>query len=186
MLYQYSNIIIWKQHLAFTSCEHQWWFPLYFIYILMCYTIILHSFTSDLLLCGAIVIWFMGSLEKQVSPLRLLQSQHFKHIKQGPSFFHNSNNFQTHVERTARIWGTCKEDNKWDERSLSEMYVSIRNVVCDREDFFMKRQTSHFCSVFCSHVLEKCFRFTKWTWLVFSQGSPYVRRKRESFPSWYT
>ena len=128
MLYQYSNIIIWKQHLAFTSCEHQWWFPLYFIYILMCYTIILHSFTSDLLLCGAIVIWFMGSLEKQVPPLRLLQSQHFKHIKRGPYFFRDLKNFQTHVERAARIWGTWKEDNKWDERSLSEMYVSIRNL----------------------------------------------------------
>ena len=94
----------------------------------MCYTIIIHSFTSDLLLFGAIVIWFMGSLEKQVPPLRLLQSQHFKHIKRGPYFFHNSNNFQAHVERTARIWGTWKEDNKRDERSLLEMYVSIRNL----------------------------------------------------------
>ena len=42
--------------------------------------------------------------------------------------FHNLKNFQKHVERAARIWGTWKEDNKWDERSLSEMYVSIRNL----------------------------------------------------------
>jgi hypothetical protein len=70
----------------------------------------------------------MGSLEKQVPPLQLLQSQHFKHIKQGPYFFSDLKNFQTHVERAARIWETWKEDNKWDERSLSEMYVSIRNL----------------------------------------------------------
>ena len=94
----------------------------------MCYTLILHSFTSDLLLCGAIVIWFMGSLEKNAPPIRLLQSQHFKHIKQGPYFFCDLNNFQKHAERAARIKGTWKEDNKWDERSLSEMYVSIRNL----------------------------------------------------------
>eukprot|EP00957_Ditylum_brightwellii_P015072 1137146-Ditylum_brightwellii.AAC.1 len=62
----------------------------------------------------------MGSLEKQVPPLHLLQSQHFKHIKRGPYFFHNLKNFQTRVERAARIWETRKEDNKWDERSLSE------------------------------------------------------------------
>eukprot|EP00957_Ditylum_brightwellii_P154356 11746127-Ditylum_brightwellii.AAC.1 len=62
----------------------------------------------------------MRSLEKQAPPLGLLQSQHFKHIKRGPYFFHDLNNFQTHVERAARISGTWKEDNKWDERSLLE------------------------------------------------------------------
>ena len=94
----------------------------------MCYTIILHSFTSYLSLCGAIMMWFMRSLEKQVPPLRLLQSQHFKHIKRGPYCFRDLKNFQTHIERTARIWGTWNEGNKWDERSLSEMYVSTRNL----------------------------------------------------------
>ena len=74
------------------------------------------------------MIWFMELLEKQVPPLWLLQSQHFKHIKRGPYFFCNLKNFQKHVERAARIKGTWKEDNKWDERSLLEMYVSIRNL----------------------------------------------------------
>eukprot|EP00957_Ditylum_brightwellii_P104388 7950424-Ditylum_brightwellii.AAC.1 len=60
----------------------------------------------------------MGSLEKQVPPLQLLQSQHFEHIKQGPYFFRVLKNFQTHVERAARIKGTWKDDNKWNERSL--------------------------------------------------------------------
>eukprot|EP00957_Ditylum_brightwellii_P127376 9712600-Ditylum_brightwellii.AAC.1 len=62
----------------------------------------------------------MGSLKKQVPPLQLLQSQHFKHIKQGPYFFHDLKNFQKHVESATRIRGTWNEDNKWDERSLSE------------------------------------------------------------------
>eukprot|EP00957_Ditylum_brightwellii_P061173 4641729-Ditylum_brightwellii.AAC.1 len=62
----------------------------------------------------------MGSLEKQVPPLWLLQSHYFKHIKRGPYFFRNLKNFQTHVEMAARIWGTWKDDNKWDERSLLE------------------------------------------------------------------
>eukprot|EP00957_Ditylum_brightwellii_P100025 7623447-Ditylum_brightwellii.AAC.1 len=74
------------------------------------------------------MMWFMRSLEKQVPPLRLLQSQHFKRIKQSPYFFHDLKNFQKHVERTARIKGAWNEDNKWDERSLSEMYVSIKHL----------------------------------------------------------
>lgn len=36
--------------------------------------------------------------------------------------------FPEAYREAARIWGTWKEDNKWDERSLSEMYVSIRNL----------------------------------------------------------
>eukprot|EP00957_Ditylum_brightwellii_P106382 8115880-Ditylum_brightwellii.AAC.1 len=62
----------------------------------------------------------MGSLEKQVPSLQLLQSQHFKHIKQGPYFFCDLKNVQKHVERAARIKGTWNEDNKCDERSLLE------------------------------------------------------------------
>eukprot|EP00957_Ditylum_brightwellii_P137814 10506229-Ditylum_brightwellii.AAC.1 len=74
------------------------------------------------------MMWFMGLLEKQIPPLRLLQIQHFKHIKQGPYFFHDLKNLQKHVEMAARIRGTCNEDNKWDERSLLEMYVSIKDL----------------------------------------------------------
>eukprot|EP00957_Ditylum_brightwellii_P020556 1549793-Ditylum_brightwellii.AAC.1 len=62
----------------------------------------------------------MGSLEKQAPPLRLLQSQHFKYIKQGPYFFCDLKNVPKHVERAARIRGTCKDDNKQDERGLLE------------------------------------------------------------------
>eukprot|EP00957_Ditylum_brightwellii_P041640 3153710-Ditylum_brightwellii.AAC.1 len=71
---------------------------------------------------------FMGLLEKQVPPLPLLQSQHFKGIKQGPYFFRDLKNVQKHVKRPARIRGTCNEDNKWDERSLLEVYVSIKGL----------------------------------------------------------
>eukprot|EP00957_Ditylum_brightwellii_P075958 5774184-Ditylum_brightwellii.AAC.1 len=70
----------------------------------------------------------MGSLEKQVPQLWLLQNQHFKRIKQGPYFFCGLKDFQKHAERVARIWGTWKDDNKWDERSLLEVCVSIRHL----------------------------------------------------------
>eukprot|EP00957_Ditylum_brightwellii_P090487 6890870-Ditylum_brightwellii.AAC.1 len=82
------------------------------------------------------MMWFMGSLEKQVPPLQLLQSQHFKHIKRGHYFFCDLKNDQKHVEMAARIRATWKEDNKWDERSLSEMHVSIKDLF----DFEMARK----------------------------------------------
>eukprot|EP00957_Ditylum_brightwellii_P042021 3181961-Ditylum_brightwellii.AAC.1 len=74
------------------------------------------------------MMWFMGLLEKQVPPLWLSQSQHFKHIKQGPYFFRGLKNVQKHVERVTRIREIWNEDNKWDEMSLLEMYVSIKDL----------------------------------------------------------
>eukprot|EP00957_Ditylum_brightwellii_P001492 116151-Ditylum_brightwellii.AAC.1 len=57
---------------------------------------------------GAILMWHMGSTEKQVPALKLLQACHFSHLKHG-------------VERVAMMKDTWT-NNGWDEATLMAMH----------------------------------------------------------------
>eukprot|EP00957_Ditylum_brightwellii_P003166 241343-Ditylum_brightwellii.AAC.1 len=69
---------------------------------------------------GAIPMQHMGSTEKQVPALKLLQACHFLHLKHRGQKFIDLQNLMTSVKRTVMMKGTWTNDG-WDEGTLMAM-----------------------------------------------------------------